>query len=367
MGEAAAGPVPAAPPPHGPRLSTPSPPSQPRPMVDSEIFDLAVVGAGGAGTMAYLRGVLNGNRAALFTGDADSKRKGRATWVVEVDNIPGMHDLNRPITKTSASTLKWLAGQETLKDFGTVMKSKVTSIRKQDDLFVLEHASRKETGELRARHVILATGIMDVQPEIGGSIEPIFPYANRGEALYCVRCDGHQTLGHGLGVIGRSDTAVYIASMMMDRYGHETVPVLTNGPGAELSDKARETAALYGIEVHEAPIVEVHGADEEGLRGFSLEGGLRVDMERVIIALGIIAYNELLVSLGGAVDSAGKAIVDESFETNVPGLFVVGDLVAGMKMQIYTAWDEAVDAADAIDRRVRERKRAERRRAAART
>lgn len=329
--------------------------------MEDTIYDLAVIGAGGAGTMAYLRGVLNGNHSVLFTGDADSKRKGRATWVIEVDNIPGMHDLERPITKTSSTTLKWLNSQESLAEFGTVSKSKVTSIRKEDDVFVLEHASRKATETLRARHVILATGVMDVQPSIGGSIEPIFPYANRGEAIYCVRCDGHQTLGHALGIIGRSDSAIYIASMMMDRYGHETVPVLTNGEGAEFSDKARETAELYGIEILEAPITEVYGEDDPGLQGFVLEGGQRVEMQRVIIALGIIAYNELLTSLGGEVDSVGKAIVDEHYESNVPGLFVVGDLVAGKKMQIYTAWDEAVDAADEIDRRVRARKREARR------
>lgn len=333
--------------------------------MEDTLYDLAVIGAGGAGTMAYLRGVLNGNKSVLFTGDADSKRKGRATWVMEVDNIPGMHDLSRPITKTSSSTLKWLAGQESLKDFGSVMKSKVTKITREGDHFVLEHASRKETSTLKARHVILATGIMDVQPEIGGSIEPIFPYANRGEAIYCVRCDGHQTLGHSLGIIGRTDTAIYIASMMMDRYGHESVPVLTNGPGAEFTEKAMETAELYGIEVHEEPITEAVGEDAEGLQAFVLEGGKRVPMTRAIIALGIIAYNELLTSLDGQVEGNGKAVVDEHFESTVPNLFVVGDLAAGKKMQIYTAWDEAVDAADEVDRRVRARKREARRAAKA--
>ena len=328
---------------------------------EDPIYDMAVIGAGGAGTMAYLRGVLNGNRAALFTGDADSKRKGRATWVMEVDNIPGMHDLDRPITKTSTSTLKWLESQENLKDFGTVLKAKVTEVRREGELFVLEYASRKETASLRARHVILATGVMDVQPKIGGSIEPIFPYANRGDAIYCVRCDGHRTIGKTLGVIGRGDTAIYIASMMMDRYGHATVSILTNGPGAEFSDKARETAELYGIPILEKPISEVVGDEEEGLQAFVLEGDQRVEMQRAIIALGIIAYNELLVSLGGEVDAVGKAQVDEHFESNVSGVFVVGDLVAGQKMQIYTAWDEAVDAADEIDRRVRARKREARR------
>jgi thioredoxin reductase (NADPH) len=212
--------------------------------MEDTIYDLAVIGGGGAGTMAYLRGVLNGNRAALFTGDADSKRKGRATWVLDVDNIPGLHGLDHPITKTSSSTLKWLETQESLKDFGTVLKAKVTDLRREEELFVLDFASRKESARLRARHVVLATGIMDAQPEIGGSIAPIFPYANRGDAIYCVRCDGHRTLGESLCILGQSDSAVHIATLMMDRYGHATVPILTNGPGAEFSAKALETAAL---------------------------------------------------------------------------------------------------------------------------
>ncbi len=328
------------------------------------IYDMAVIGAGGAGTMAYLRGVLNGNRVALFTGDADAKRKGRATWVMEVDNIPGMHDLDRPITKTSSTTLKWLESQEHLKGYGTVFKSKVAKLSRANDHFVLEHVSRKESASLRARHVVLATGVMDVQPHIGGSIEPIFPFANNGDAIYCVRCDGHKTLGERLGLVGRSDTAIHIGSMLMDRYGHETAPVLTNGPGAEFSDKARDVAELYGIEIHEEPITAILGDKDTGLQGFELEGGKRVDMTRAVISLGIIAYNELLTSLGGEVDEVGKAKVDASFESSVPDLFVVGDLVTGKKMQVYTAWDEAVDAADEIDRRVRARKREARRTAA---
>jgi len=334
--------------------------------MEETIYDLAVIGGGGAGTMAYLRGVLNGNRAVLFTGDADSKRKGRGTWVMEVDNIPGMHDLSRPITKSASSTLKWLGAQEGLQEFGTVMKAKVTAVRRVDDHFVLDYASRKDSASLRARHVVLASGVMDVQPLIGGSIEPIFPYANSGEAIYCVRCDGHRTIGQTLAVIGRSDSAIHIATMMMDRYGHEAVPILTHGPGAEFSEKALEAAQLYGLQIHEEPITAVLGEEGSGLRGFELEGAKQIDVSRVVISLGIIAYNELLTSLGGEVDAAGKALVNEQFESSVPDFFVVGDLVSGKKMQIYTAWDEAVDAADEIDRRVRARKRAGRRDAAAR-
>jgi thioredoxin reductase (NADPH) len=328
-----------------------------RTAMEDKIYDLAVIGGGGGGTMAYLRGVLNANHSVLFTGDADAKRKGRATWVMDVDNIPGMHGLERPITKTASTTLKWIKDQDSLKDFGTVMKAKVTNVRIEDDLFVLEYSTRKESASLRTRHVILATGIMDVQPEIGGSIEPIFPYANKGEAIYCVRCDGHRTLGHTLSVVGRNDTAIHIACMMMDRYGQESVPILTNGPGAEFSDDALAAAKLYGLEIIEQPITSANGDPETGLSGFTLEGGREVHFSRTIIALGIIAYNQLLLEVGGEVDSVGKAKVDEHFESSVPNFFVVGDLASGSKMQIYTAWDEAVDAADTVDRRVRAMKR----------
>ena len=37
----------------------------------------------------------------------------------------------------------------------------------------------------------------------------------------------------------------------------------------------------------------------------------------------------------------------------IAGLFVVGDQEAGRKMQVYTAWDEAVDAADEVNARIR--------------
>ena len=44
-------------------------------------FDVAVIGAGGAGIMAYLRSVLNHDQTVLFTGGARDKKRARGTWV----------------------------------------------------------------------------------------------------------------------------------------------------------------------------------------------------------------------------------------------------------------------------------------------
>ena len=39
--------------------------------------------------------------------------------------------------------------------------------------------------------------------------------------------------------------------------------------------------------------------------------------------------------------------------TSVDGVYVAGDLRANTKKQIYTAWDTAVDAADAFNAKLR--------------
>lgn len=325
-----------------------------------QLYDVAVIGAGGAGTMAFLRAVLNNDRSVLFIGDATTKKRSRATWVYDVDNIPGMHGLKRPVTATTASTLRWINSQETLRDNATTLRAAVTSVVKQGEHFVLSYQLKSEPKkQITARYVILASGIMDVQPKIDGSIEPFFPFANRGDFLYCLRCDGHRTIGAKLSVIGHGDQGVAIAAIMHERYGHEGIAILSNGEPFTLSERSRQFVKGYGFNLYEQPLAEILGDPKtEGMTGLRLADDTLVETTQCLVALGAIAYSDLLASLGGELDKVGRAVVSEKFETSVPGFFAVGDLVSGRKLQIYTAWDEAVDAADEINRRIREARRA---------
>ena len=80
--------------------------------------------------------------------------------------------------------MKWIEEQPALRDVGTVLKAKVDSIEKLSGSFRIHYTEKREQKTLEAKYVILATGIMDVQPVIGGSIEPILPYANKGTVIY---------------------------------------------------------------------------------------------------------------------------------------------------------------------------------------
>jgi thioredoxin reductase (NADPH) len=324
----------------------------------SKNYEVAVIGGGGAGTMAFLRCVLNNDNSVMFLGDSLAKKRGRAAWVAEVDNIPGMHDLKRPILTTTDSTIKWLETQEPLRDKAKVIKSTVTRIEKLEDSYKLYFTHNKQEDFLFARFIIIATGVMDVQPVINGHIKPIFPFANKSDVLYCVRCDGHRTIGHKLSIIGFNDSAIGIGAMMYERYGVGEISILTHGNPDQFSEKFITLARAYNMKFYREPITGILGdPKKEGLQGYVFSNGDQVETTRTIISLGVIVYNDLLKQLGADLDPVGKAIVNQTFETSVPGLFAVGDIVAGKKMQIYTAWDEAVDAADEINRRIRTEKR----------
>ncbi len=323
--------------------------------MEHEIYDVAVVGGGGAGTMSYLRAVLNNDKGILFLGDALAKKKGRALWVADVENIPGMHFLKKPITATTDTTLKWIESQETLNK-GKVLKHTVKKIENEGTHFRLHYEEKGVEQIVHATYVIIATGVMDVQPEINGSIKPIFPFANRGDVLYCIRCDGHKTIGKKLSIIGNNDSAIGIGAMMNERYGHSSVDILTNGQEYSFSQKFLDLAKTYNFNFYHEPITDILGSGKDGLKGYTFAQG-EIETDMTIISLGIIVYNDLLKQLNSELDSVGKAVVSNTFETSVKNLFAVGDIVSGKKMQIYTGWDQAVDAADEINRRIRMEKR----------
>ena len=105
-------------------------------------------------------------------------------------------------------------------------------------------------------------------------------------------------------------------------------------------------------------IVEVVGDPKKGdLKGFRFEGGSFIAASYAFISLGMILYNELAKQVGADLDDRGFVVTNEKGLSSIEGFYVAGDLRAGTKNQIYTAWDTAVDSADAINALLRAEKR----------
>lgn len=318
--------------------------------MSEEIYDIAVIGAGAAGTMSTLRAVLNNLNTIVFEGSGKEKKRARATWVSEVENMPFHFDVKKPITYAHKNTFAWIEANEDFKDQLTRIKAAATTIVKTGDEFLI--SSKK--GDFRAKFVVLCTGIMDKQPMINGDMAPVFPYANKNKILYCLRCDGHLSKQKDTVVIGSNNGACWQSIMLFERYHNPSMTILTNGEDLQSSEETRALMKAYDIKVSQSPIISIDGDEKTPeLEGFTLQDGSKIPAQIALVGLGQIAYNELALQLGAETQSNGNIICGEKGESSVDGFYVAGDLRANKKNQIYTSWDMAVDSVDNIDAKIR--------------
>lgn len=320
------------------------------------LYDLIVIGSGSAGTMAALRAVLNNDTCLLFSGSPQDKKRSRALWVKKVENIPAHFNYRRGIEDPNAEVFKWIVDSHFKENFTHHRNIGVTKITKHESHFeVLDSKGQTHT----SRYVILCTGVMDVQPLIQKSIEPIFPFANAQTVDYCLRCDGHHVKNKVTAVIGHDNSAAWVAIMLHERYGSQMYLCL-HGEESKIQPETQELLDLYQIKTIKDEIIEVEGDPKAGqLNAFVFKDGQRLEIEMSFVSLGMIVYSDLAKSLGAEIDERGFVKSNAQGLSSVEGFYVAGDVMAGTKKQIYTAWDTAVNAADAINQKLRAEKREE--------
>ncbi len=323
--------------------------------MELKIYPVCVIGGGSAGTMAMLRTVLNNDECLYFPGSPKDKKRSRALWVRKVENMPAHLGYKRGIEEPNAETVKWVSESEFKHNLHLQKNTGVTSIlRNQDGYFeILDSKGNKHYSQF----IILCTGVMDVQPIIKGSIETVFDYANAQTIDYCLICDGHHVLNKRTTVIGHTNSTAWVSIMLHERY-QTSVTILTNGDEPQFAEDTQKLIKLYGFKVITTPIKDIIGQDKgKVLEAFIMEDNQRVDTDICFVSLGMIVYNELAKELGAELDERGFVMAQDSGETTVPGLYVAGDLKANTRKQIYTAWDNAVSAATAINQKLRAQRR----------
>lgn len=317
-------------------------------------YQIAVIGGGAAGIMATLRVILNNDECLLFPGTPKDRKKSRAFWVSRVENMPGYEHYDKGIVDPNKKTLEWIEESDFSKNFHHIKNRGITEIKKNDDGSF--HLIDSKGDEYLAEYVIMATGIMDVQPEINGSIKGVLPYANKQTIDYCLRCDGHHTFKKETAIIGHGMGAAWVAIMLVEKYACPSMSILTNGHEPEFmeNNELAKLIDLYKINVITDEITEVMGLPREGkLEGFKLASGDVISSQMAFISLGSLVYHDLAKSLGANLDERGYVLTNEKGETNISGLYVAGDLRANSMKQIYTAWNHSVLSADDINGKIR--------------
>ncbi|MES3000471.1 MAG: NAD(P)/FAD-dependent oxidoreductase [Pseudomonadota bacterium] len=196
----------------------------------------------------------------------------------------------------------------------------------------------------RARFVILATGARDLPPEINGLEESLAS----GVVRYCPVCDGYETEGQRVAVLGREIHGLR-ESAFLSGFGNEVTWLSMDSHGKVAQDelarlRERKVAITGGEPRH------IHCRPESGVT-VEMHDGQRHDFDVLYPALGMMHASELATSLGARAQDDGQLEVDAHLQTNVDGLYAVGDVAVGLN-QINVAAGHAAIAATAIHNRL---------------
>jgi thioredoxin reductase (NADPH) len=199
--------------------------------------------------------------------------------------------------------------------------------------------------QLRARFVILATGARDVAPEVTGLADAL----TAGHVRYCPVCDGYETQGQRVAVLGRAGHGLR-ESLFISNFGNE-VTWLAMATQHEVAAAGLAELRAAGVRIAESPPHRIEcGVDGVGVR-VELQNGQVLEFDTLYPALGLQHACELATALGARARADGQLEVDAHQQTSVPGLYVAGDVAVDLN-QIAVAAGHAAIAATAIHNRL---------------
>ena len=294
-------------------------------MADAPL-DCLVIGAGPAGLTAAIYLGRFRRRFCVVDGGAS-----RASLIPTSHNHAGF-----PGGISGPALLARMAAQA--RKYGArIVSGTVTGLaRDADGVF-----SAKLDGALvRARTVLLATGVIDIEPDL-----PNVPQAiGRGLIRHCAVCDGYEVIGHRVGVIGRGDGGLREA-LFLRTYTND-ITLLSLGEPLDLSAEELRKAEAAGIVLIEEPVasVEIEG---DRIASLTTRGGACKPFDSVYSALGDRVRSDLARHVGAKLEDKGCIITDEHQHSSIPGLYAAGDVVRSLD-QISVAMGEAAIAATSI-------------------
>lgn len=298
----------------------------------SDSFDCAIVGGGIGGLTAAIYLARFRRRVVVVDGDAS-----RARWIPRTRNHPAFPD-----GITGDDLLARLRAQ--LDRYAVApVADEVTDIARAGDRFTVKTKAGKT---IAARTVILATGIVDVEPPIADAFDAV----KHGLVRHCPICDAFEIIGKTIAVLGRGDHCVGEALFLRSYTPHITA--LTNGAPLGCGEAGRARLRDAGIRLIEAPIAELTRADHETRVAITVSPGERLVVDALYAAMGMRPVNALAVRLGIGLAADGRVDAPDHQRTSVEGVWAVGDVVTGLN-QLGVAMAHGEIAATDVHNRLR--------------
>lgn len=291
-------------------------------------YDVAVVGGGAGGLSAAL--VLARSRRTVAVVDSGSPR-----------NAPSAHVHGFLSRDGQAPSELIRAGRAEVAGYGgDLIDGRVRSIegrvRSAEPGFTVRLANGRT---LRARRVVVATGLRDELPGIPGVRERW-----GRDVLHCPYCHGYEARDQPVGVLGSAPGAVHQA-LLLGQWSHD---VVLFRHGLALSAEEAEQLAARGVHIVDGDVERLVMAGNR-LEGVALTGDRVVPRRAVFVPPRMVPADGLLTDLGCERDGSGWVVTDASGLTSVAGVWAAGNVADPMAAVVNAAAGGA-SAAIAVNR-----------------
>ena len=200
--------------------------------------------------------------------------------------------------------------------------------------------SSRHRRRVRARKLLIATGVYDLLPPIQG-IEPLY-----GSSVFqCPYCDGWEMRGKRIVVYGRRQRGLQMARAMT-AWADEIV-LCTDGR-CGYSREERQHLLRNGVTIEERRIAGLRGIRGK-LTAVVFQGGETMARDALFFDTPSRAQSKLAESLGCKFGRNGGVLCGDYEATSVPGVFVAGNITRDVQLSIVAA-AEGARAAFGINR-----------------
>ena len=275
-----------------------------------EQYDVVVVGGGPAGLSGAL--TLSRARRSVLVVDSGAPR-----------NAPAGHVHNYLAREGTPPGELLATGRAEVASYGGAFRSgEVLAVGVVPGGFELRLA---EAGPVRARRLLVTTGLVDELPAVPGVRE-----LWGSDVLHCPYCHGWEVRDRAIGVLATSAMGVHQA-LMWRQWSADVTLFLHTGP--QPTDEQWEELAARDVSVVAGEVVELETTGDR-LSGVRLADGHVIDRDAVVVAPRFNARSAVLTSLGldaqpvlmGSHVMGSAVPADPNGVTAVPGVWVAGNV-----------------------------------------
>ncbi len=293
--------------------------------------DVIIIGAGPAALSAAIYTTREDIDTLLFERAVPGGLAAVTDWV---DNYPGFPE---GIAGLELGTNL----QKQAERFGAVIElGEVLKLHDEGKWKRLETTS----GDMLAKAVLIATGSDYKKIGVPGEAE----YYARG-VHYCATCDGAFYRGKRLVVVGGGNSAIQEAMFLTRFASHIDLLVRSTIKASDVLQKDLQKFVDEGkVTVHLGVVTdEIVGEAGAVTKVVGTQDGKKIDFptDGVFVFVGLKPNSEFLEGSGIELDHIHLIKTDENLQTNMPGVFVAGDIRSGATMQIASAAGEGATAA----------------------